>query len=188
MNTAKILHDQAMEYYDLARIAKIKGNQRTHDSYMQKALIMEKEAAFKLPKKRTGSFWPYAYFRSAAWMSFHLNQFKEAVTLVQFALTGNPSSFEKERLNEVLEAVKKKDANALLINTTKGNQMFSGFLVSIDLTEKKAVLQINEKPEYQHFSFLDELELTPLFLGQLVVVHAKKKNKENIIQEIKLAA
>ncbi len=83
MNTAKILHDQAMEYYDLARIAKIKGNQRTHDSYMQKALIMEKEAAFKLPKKRTGSFWPYAYFRSAAWMSFHLNQFKEAVTLVQ---------------------------------------------------------------------------------------------------------
>lgn len=189
MNTAKILHDQAMEYYDLARIAKAKGNQRTHDDYMLKALVMEKEAAFKLPKQSTKSFWPYAYFRSAAWMSFHLNQMKEAVTLIQFALAGNPSDFERGRLNEILEAVKQKDPTALLFNTSTENQIFSGFLVSIDLSQKIATLQINEKPEYQYFNLPEGLSLTPLFLGQLVLVHAKQIDKgKNIIQEIKLAA
>jgi len=37
MNTAKILHNTAMEFYDLAKIAKAKGKVLAHDDYLQKA-------------------------------------------------------------------------------------------------------------------------------------------------------
>lgn len=47
MNVADILHDTAMEYYDLGKIAKIKGNHSVYLDYLHKAYIISKEAAIK---------------------------------------------------------------------------------------------------------------------------------------------
>ena len=113
MNAAKILHETAMGFYDMAKISKAKGNLQTHREYMEKALIIEKEGALKLPEPDAGAFWPYAYLPSAAWMAFHIEKFEEARVLVQLALIGNPTPYERERLREIRAAIEEVPATEL---------------------------------------------------------------------------
>lgn len=189
MNVAKILHDTAMDFYDMAKIAKAKGNVQGHNDYMLKALAIEKEAALKLPEKSTEGFWPYAYLRSAAWMAFHLGQYDEAKILIQLALLGQPSAFEKERLNEILNAIASRSSNEFDATIeTEDNQNLTGFLISIDVAQREVVVQTNDK-EYRHLILPEQLLLAPFLLGRLVTVRLKHEGSEKmVVQDIRLAA
>ena len=188
MNAAKILHDTAMDFYDMAKIAKAKGNLQSHQEYMQKALVIEKEAALKLPDPDEDTFWPYAYLRSAAWMAFHLEKFEEARVLVQLALAGQPSPFERERLQEIIAAL---DSAMVETNEAPGlidRQTITGFLISIDLSERRLIVQLNDK-NHQQLAFSPALQIAPYLLGQLVTVELKEFEKgESLVQQIRLAA
>ena len=63
MNTAQFLHDAAMEFYDLARIAKAKGKPDAHDDYLRKAYTLDKEAALKKQSDTEDGFWKHVYAR-----------------------------------------------------------------------------------------------------------------------------
>ena len=187
MNAAKILHDTAMDFYDLANIAKAKGNLQTHKEYMEKALVIEKEAALKLPENADEDFWPYAYLRSAAWMAFHLNQFDEANSLIQLALSGNPSSFEKGRLNEILKAIEPL-YNSSKSNEVKTYQTLTGFLISIDLSQQQLVVQISST-EYKNLILPKQLHIAPFLLGHMVTIQLVQEEIGNpVIKDIRLAA
>lgn len=185
MNAAKILHDTAMDFFDLAKIAKAKGNIQSHNEYMEKALVIEKEAALKLPEDAHGDFWPYAYLRSAAWMAFHLEHYDEAKSLTQLALSGKPSAFEKERLNEVLNAIKP-------LSKTNGEnityQTLTGFLISIDLSQQQLVVQISNT-EYKNLTLPKQLHIAPFLLGHMVTIQLVDSEVDSpIIKDIRLAA
>lgn len=186
MNAAKILHDTAMDFYDMAKIAKAKGNIDAHDEYMKKALVIEKEAALKLPQNTNGDFWPYAYLRSAAWMAFHLKQYNEARHLIQLALSGHPSPFELERLNEVIKAIE-PFSNLDPNEKNDSSNILTGFLISIDIAQQKIVVQIGED-EYKNLVLPKQLHVAPFLLGHLVTVQVIQKDAETTIQEIRLAA
>lgn len=189
MNAAKILHDTAMDFYDLAKIAKAKGNIQTHDEYMEKALVIEKEAALKLPENTNEDFWPYAYLRSAAWMAFHLKQYDEAKSLTQLAFSGNPSAFEKERLNEILQAIEPL-SKATTSNNIENNtyQTLTGFLISIDISQKQLVVQISDT-EYKNFTLPKQVHIAPFLLGHMVTIQLIQTEAGNpVIKDIRLAA
>ena len=188
MNAAKILHDTAMDFYALAKIAKAKGNVQSHDEYMEKALVIEKEAALKLPDGTADDFWPYAYLRSAAWMAFHLKQFDEAKMLVQLALTGQPSPFEKERLDEIIKAMDSTTSEENHPPAILNQQTVTGFLISIDLSERQLIIQLNDK-KYRHLIFPQSLQIAPYLLGHLVTIQLEEEIKgKSIVQQIRLAA
>lgn len=176
--TAKLLHDTAMDFYDLANIAKAKGNSVGYQENMHKALVIEREAAFKFEGNYPTGFWPVAYFRSAAWMAYYLKDYQQARALIQFAYAGEPSDFEKHRLGEVEAAIDKKSP---IISNDSTAQVLTGFLMSIDLIEKKVVLQINGKPTYQSVELPQQLNLRPLIIGQLVVVEVKTQQSGKIV-------
>ena len=48
MNTTHDLHNAAMEFYDLANIAKAKGKMQVYEDYIRKAYALDKEAALKI--------------------------------------------------------------------------------------------------------------------------------------------
>lgn len=188
MNAAKILHNTAMDFYDMAKIAKAKGNLQSHNEYMEKALVIEKEAALKLPDHLADTFWPYAYLRSAAWMAFHLEQFEEAKILIQLAFKGNPSAFEKERLNEILSAIKVATASSNTISSSSAQQTLTGFLISIDLSQRQVIVQLNNK-DYRHLVFPQPLQIAAYLLGHMVTVQFKEENLgELVVETIRLAA
>lgn len=176
--TAKLLHDTAMDFYDLANIAKAKGNEDGYLENMRKALAIEREAAFKFDGDYPVGFWPVAYFRSAAWMAYYLKDYQQARALIQFAYAGEPSEFEKHRLQEVEVAVNRVFST---VNKHPTTQVLTGFLMSIDLIEKKVVLLINGKPTYQAVELPPQLKLRPLIIGQLVVVEIKTQQSGKVV-------
>ncbi len=186
MTTAKILHDTAMDFYDMAKIAKAKGQNDSHDEYMKKALVIEKEAALKLPEDQAEGFWPYAYLRTAAWMALHLKQFDEAKLLVQLALMGQPSALEQDRLEEVLKVIRarKGDSSSKI---SDGN-ILTGFLISVDLSQRQIIVQTADAG-FQNLILPQQIKIAPYLLGHMVTVYLKPESRgKRIIEDIRLAA
>ncbi len=52
MDSVKIIHEAAMDYYDLAKRAKSKGDNIGWKEYIEKAYVLEKEAALTMPEQQ----------------------------------------------------------------------------------------------------------------------------------------
>ena len=82
MNSVKIIHEAAMEFYDFAKRAKIRGDQTAWKENMEKAYILEKEAALTMPEQQNNFMWRYILLRSAGWLAFQCGQLFPAHQMV----------------------------------------------------------------------------------------------------------
>ena len=133
MNTADILHDTAMDYYDLGKIAKAKGKNKVYEDYINKAFVLDKEAAIKKYQDVKDDFWKYVYLRSAAWLALDCGKLMEAEKLAEFGLQGNPPETEMTQFLEILKKVKSKNKSST-INENQHNDLLRtiGILTSAD--------------------------------------------------------
>ena len=104
MNIVKLLHDTALDYYDKAKLSKIKGDQKAYYDGVKKAFLLEKEAALKMPIEEANNYWQYMLIRSAAWLAFHCKEYEQALQLANWGLTaGEPPAYEKAHLDHLLQ-------------------------------------------------------------------------------------
>ena len=106
MTAADILHDSAMDYYDLGKIAKAKGKISVYQDYLNRAYILSKEAAIKKQQDTEDKFWKYIYLRNAAWLAVDCKKWEEAQRLAEFGLQGSPSPTEEKQFKEILQKIK----------------------------------------------------------------------------------
>lgn len=105
MNPIKKLHREAMELFDQAEVARIRGGADDVGSLLLQAYKKEREAAelvkdqFELEPTRS------VLFRSAAALAKRCNQYREAERLVCMGLAGNPPHEIAEELRDLFEEV-----------------------------------------------------------------------------------
>ena len=79
--------------------------------YLEKAYILEKEAALKIQSDSSDSTWQFMLLRSAGWMALECGQFKDAKILVDIGLSKNPNGLAQHELKELSKEIKKKQKN-----------------------------------------------------------------------------
>jgi len=189
MIISKILHDSATQYFDMAKIAKLKsGDIKVHDEYLYRAFLLEKEAALKMETNKENSYWQYMLFRSAAWLAFHCKKYDEAFKLTKWGLSGNPPVYEKKLLEDLWLNLSKYIPN--MPSKPEGHLHFNGILSSIDIDNKRIKIRKNQFEDYLTIILTDDLiQNIGIYLGKTVEVSTHKDKKGILIlKNIKLAA
>lgn len=113
INTVNVLHDTAMNYYDEATIAKVKGGEKSNAKYLSnlhKAYLLEKEAALKVPYDLESSWTRPVLLRSAASLAFMCNDIEEASRLVGLGLqVPKLSELIEQQLLQLKDQIKEKN-------------------------------------------------------------------------------
>ena len=104
MRTAKELHDRAMDLVEAGILERVKGNEDLTVQRYAEALDLELSAITVLEERGETSepTWSVLH-RSAAWMAFNSNQFRQAEQLASKALAGEPHPEVADELREVWE-------------------------------------------------------------------------------------
>ncbi|MCB9264995.1 MAG: hypothetical protein H6558_08220 [Lewinellaceae bacterium] len=191
MDSVKIIHEAAMEFYDLSKRAKAKGDHAVWKEYMERAYILEKEAALTMPEQQNNFMWRYILLRSAGWLAFQCGFYQEAANLAELGLNGNPPAIEKGKLEDLLNSIRQKaEAPSSASKTVKENKI-SGFLASVDLIENKIhIRQLDtEEPILILVSEERIREIARLFIGDIVQIMVRE-NEEGVkyLENIKRAA
>ena len=104
----KVLHDTAMEFNDMGKIAGIKGEVTKKSNYIKIAYLLEKEAALRYYAQKDNTLWRFGLLRSAGWLALQNGAYQEAQQLARLGLTGKVDNHSKAELEELLEAVTQK--------------------------------------------------------------------------------
>ena len=87
-----------------------------------------------------------------------------------------------------MAAIEKAPATELEASKHADLKTITGFLISIDLSKRRLIVQLNDKKN-QLLAFAPSLEIAPFLLGQLVTVKLQEKAEgERLVQHIRLAA
>ncbi len=191
MDSVKIIHEAAMEFYGLAKRAKAKGDHSVWKEYMEKAYILEKEAALTMPEQQNNFMWRYILLRSAGWLAFQSGFYQEAANLAELGLNGNPPAIEKGKLEDLLNSIRQKTEAPSSASKAAEENKISGFLASVDLIENKIhIRQLDtEEPIYILVSEEKIREIARLFIGDIVQIMVRE-NEEGVkyLENIKRAA
>lgn len=187
MKIADILHEAAMELYDLGRVYRAKGNDHAYDSNLEKAFLLEKEAALISLADGEDEFWKYVYARNAAELAIKCNKLQEARIFLEMGLAGTPPEAEKFQLEDTLQMVVDK------INLVKAIQQADdtyknvyGVISAIFIEQKSIQIRPIGKKELISVSIIDEdvKDIARFFIGKLVHI----KTEAEILKQIKFAA
>ena len=191
MDSVKIIHEAAMEYYDLARRAKSKGDSLAWEDYILKAFVLEKEAALTMPEQPNNYMWRYILLRSAAWLAYQSSAYKEATSLAHLGLSGNPPSIEKNKLTQLLVKIQQKTKQQATKPKEKNQIQISGLLSSVDLLKGNIHISQPGTGQQTYIKVSNERirEIARLFIGDLVHILIKE-NVEGVkyLEDIKRAA
>jgi hypothetical protein len=190
MNTAQFLHDAAMEFYDLARIAKAKGKPDVYDDYLRKAYTLDKEAALKKQSDLEDRFWKHVYARSAGWLAFQLGNFEEARLFAAIGLAGKPPAHEKTQLQELVKMLPEKPLPKVADFPTD-SVFISGILASANLDEGEIKIRENGKKKYRTISVPKDFiqNIGRFYLGEMVEIEASPlENNQSTLRQIRRAA
>lgn len=130
MSITKIMHDMAMEFYDQAKMSKIRGQKEEYSRLLQKAYLVELEAALKMPSDEADNYWQYMLIRSAAHLAHQCGEYEQALQLVYWGLAGNPPVYEKTHLENLLQELNTDGAKELISSAPK---TLYGILSAADL-------------------------------------------------------
>lgn len=182
MSSVKIIHEAAMEYYDLAKQAKMKGDHVTYREQLEKAYVLEKEAALTMPEQPQNFMWRYILLRSAGWLAYHCGFFGEAKKLAEAGLAGNTPEHEKVQLEELFAAAGKMENTA---SPTEPGELlqFSGVLTSADILQNHIVIRVNGKSQTVEVESEKIREVARLFLGDVVYIKARRNQAGGAILE-----
>ena len=134
------LHEQAMDWADKARAAKRSRENDAHDTFMQKAFEIEKQAALLIQSEESEPTRSVLH-RSAASLAYKCKKYREAELLVSRALSGNPPGEimgELRRLNrKIYFQLRMQDKDVTLSEQEfsmklDGNEILDG-LAPVDL-------------------------------------------------------
>ncbi|HFA47946.1 MAG TPA: hypothetical protein ENJ95_02885 [Bacteroidetes bacterium] len=186
MNLAMDLHEIAMEHFDLANMAKAKGQPAEYSERMEKAYRLDKEALMKLLQEDGDRTLKSAYTRSVAWLAFKCNKFAAAKMWAEFGLANDPNEHEKKQFEEVLgEVAKMQKADR------KRPDQLTGTISSVDMELRNIRLREIDKRAYHLISVPAEMldMVVKLFVGNAVVINIKKNKKGlPVLQHIRRAA
>lgn len=189
MNSVKIIHEAAMEYYDWAKLAKRKGDQIAWRENIEKAYVLEKEAALTMPEQQHNYMWRYILLRSAGWLAYQAGFYKEATALVNVGLRGNPPAIEKHKLQELGQKLKAIETTPNAA-TTNSLPVLSGFLASVDLITCEIKLKLADSKEQILITVPEEKirEIARLFLGDIVQISVNELKGVKVLEDISRAA
>ncbi|MBK8565831.1 MAG: hypothetical protein IPN76_21435 [Saprospiraceae bacterium] len=176
MSSVKILHEAAMEYYDLAKLAKIKGDLPASSEHLEKAFVLEKEAALTMPETPSNFMWRYILLRSAGWLAYQCGHFEEAKKLAEAGLNGITPAHERSQLEELAAAAANELKKSPVVESD-GMLQFSGVLTSADVQKNFIVVKVNGKPQTVEAESDKVREAARLFLGDVVLIKARKNPK-----------
>ena len=190
MNSVKIIHEAAMDYYDWAKLAKRKGDDSAWKEYLEKAYILEKEAALTMPEQQHNYMWRYILLRSAGWLAYQAGLYKDAYTLVKLGLMGNPPAIEKSKLKELADKLTKHLDKVKTSNDDLTHSFLSGFLASVDLIECKLAIKLQDTQQQILVLVPEEKirEVARMFLGDIVQIKIIENKGVKILEDIKRAA
>ena len=188
MNKAQILHQAAMDFYDIGRAARAKGKEDVFKEYLPIAYVLDKEAAYAVQSEMEDSLWKYCYARSAAWMAIECGLYEDARQLAQLGLTGNPPSYEKYELEKALLTANKKLGK--IQDNTNISFQFIGTLAAINVDENKILIRENGKKEYKTILLPKNFDhyFIGIYIGRLVEIEVKEEKQTFVLKNIKLAA
>ena len=103
MSPVKSIHREAMEFANLAFVAKAKGDAEKSQELFRKAFELERKAAEQLEGQIETEPSRSVLLRSAATLALDCGEYQEAERLAYLGLRGNPPSKIAAELREVLE-------------------------------------------------------------------------------------
>lgn len=187
MKTADVLHETAMDLYDLGRVYRSKGDAQAYNNNLKKAFLIEKEAAFLSLADEEDSFWKYVYVRTAAELAIKCEKLQEAQGFLEIGLAGTPPTAEKVQLEDTLERVinkikleeKNEDAPA-------AHQQIFGVISAIFIEQKSIQVRQIGRKEVISISIIDEdvNNIARFFTGKLVQI----KTESEVLKQIQFAA
>jgi tetratricopeptide (TPR) repeat protein len=165
MKTAKELHENAMSLYEESLAAKIKGKEKERISLLEKALKLEKEAAFLLKDRFDLEPTRSILFASCATMAYQLSDFRESEKMVANALAGDPQPLVLEELRDLFDKVnfyRHLTTNGIVLSDNEfrftlgsGNEIMKGYargdevktrIDGIEALYSRTVQRMNNKP------------------------------------------
>lgn len=108
MNVITILHTKAMEFVDEALLAKMEGNMRASQTFMEKAFSLEKEAAYLVSEADTDPVPRHILLRSAATLAANAGNFIDAQALITLSRASSPPAFIEQELQELEQQIQAK--------------------------------------------------------------------------------
>ena len=188
MNSVSTLHSAAMEYYDLGKIAKAKGNQETYSDYVNKAYVIAMEAALRSQIELSDADPLKAiYLRSVSWLAYDTGNFLEAKLRAEIALSIAPNNYERDSLSRLLikvdQNISKQDSTTKLLGQIISFNFENNQIVIKNITNSNmSVIQLPN-------AFFQKI--IPFYIGKLVEVElhsTPKKPNQTILKNIRLAA
>ncbi len=187
MNSVRTLHSAAMEYYDLGKIAKAKGNDSTYKDYFDKAYAIAIEAALRSQVElKDDDPLKTIYLRSVSWIAYDTGNYLEAKLWAEIALTMTPNDYEKESLHRLLQKVQQ------IKIPTVSNTVLLGQVISFNLENKHLIIKDTISSNMQIIQLDDSFlqKIIPFFIGKLVEIElvSSLKTTPFVLKNIRLAA
>ena len=178
------MHQIAMEFVDEARIAYQRGEERTAKLFFEKAFYLEKVVALGVPIKEEYQLTRSVFLRSAASLALDCGFQKEAIQLLQLALSTQPHPAIEPELEELLKKANNQEPVQDTFTTIMGR------LVSADLPNHQIKLQIDDSV-YLSIFVPDDIftRIVKDHWDHVVIVKGKTRSDGTIyLQEIQQAA
>ena len=186
MKSAETLHNAAMEFYELGKIAKIKGRKEVHKEYLEKAYTIAIEAVLRCQTDFEATDPLKAiYLRSISWLAYDAKKYEEAYHWANLALSIVPNAYEEASLIKLLTKLNTK----IQVNDLKTS--LRGTITSFDLDKHNISLRQNNKKDYIKIELSNSYyyNIIPFYMGKAVEVEVDSQNKNQLIlKNIRLAA
>jgi len=181
MKVIQVLHETAMEYVDFADRAKHRGDTTTYQALLEKAYLLEKEAALKMLYQGHTTSWRFLLLKSAGWLALQVGKVKEAAYLANLGLKNQPPANMQAYFQELLKALQKptaqrKSSKITLTNTTEELSVhIKGILTHANAEQQEIYLQNPENQETYLIHVPAELinDIVKSFWSALVIVEGK---------------
>jgi hypothetical protein len=176
------MHDMAMEFYDQAKLSKIKGQEEEYNQLLQKAYLVEREAALKMPAEESDNYWQYMLIRSAAHLAHQCGEYKQALQLVYWGLAGHPPVYEKTHLENLL---KELTANSSKEVTSASQKILYGILSAADLDSGQITIRSIENEQLRVINISKTMiqKTARYLIGEVIRVEGKVSDNGGVIVE-----
>lgn len=187
------LHKAAMEFEDLGKIYKIKGDPTYFSDYMMLAFILDREAAWGIQNSEETNIRKVLYPRSAGWLAYKIGRFEEAIEMANLGLKNKDlvDGYEISKIEDLLEKAKIGLKNRTKNTTNESEKItFSGSFIIANFKENKIAVESSETGKSYEISVPSKIinDIARFFSGAKVLVVAAKNDGEMILEDIRSAA
>lgn len=180
MNTATVFHRTAMEFYDLAKIYKAKGETEFFDDYRERAWLLEQEAAFQMLSEPEDFTFKYLVIQSAGQLGFELKRYEAAKRILELGLMGNPEELERFQMQEILTQIAEQTATERRDSDVA--EVIVGTLTAANIEQRTITIRDSKNQKlYAIFASIEVIKnLLRFYLGEWVQIHFARDEKGSL--------